>query len=171
MYKLRKFNMLFLTLTLVAGACLAQDTAKSEAQKLYKLDFVVKELAGGKTVNSRSYSMTVATPSRTNSEIRTGNQVPFQTSPGQWTQIDVGTNLDCREVKEVEAGLSLIITAQVTSMLEEPSTAASEHPIIRRNQWNSAVIVPTKKPTVIFSSDDLASKRQMQVELTATPIK
>jgi hypothetical protein len=32
------------------------------------------------------------------------------------------------------------------------------------------VIVPLKKPTVVFSSDDVASKRQMQLELTATPI-
>jgi hypothetical protein len=32
------------------------------------------------------------------------------------------------------------------------------------------VIVPVKKPTVIFVSDDMSSKRQMQLELTATPI-
>jgi hypothetical protein len=32
------------------------------------------------------------------------------------------------------------------------------------------VIVPLKKPTVIFSSDDLTTKHQMQLELTATPI-
>jgi hypothetical protein len=33
------------------------------------------------------------------------------------------------------------------------------------------VIVPVGKPTVIFSSDDVASKGQMQLELTASPIK
>jgi hypothetical protein len=43
-------------------------------------------------------------------------------------------------------------------------------PTIRQNRWVSTVAVPLKKPTVIFSSDDLTSKRQMQLELTATPI-
>jgi hypothetical protein len=43
-------------------------------------------------------------------------------------------------------------------------------PSIRSNSWSSVVIVPLKTPTLIFSSDDPASKRQMQLELTATPI-
>ena len=43
-------------------------------------------------------------------------------------------------------------------------------PMIRQNRWTSNVVVPLKKPTVIFSSDDLTTKHQMQLELTATPI-
>lgn len=171
MYRLKSFSTLLLALSLAAGACLAQDNDKSEPQKFYKLDFVVKELEGGRTVNSRSYSMTVATPSNGKSSIRTSSQVPFQTSPGQWTRSGIDTNLDCFQITEIPAGLSLTVVAQVDSMLEEPSTAESGHPILRHNEWNSAVILPIKKPTVIFSSDDVASKRQMQVELTATPIK
>jgi hypothetical protein len=38
-------------------------------------------------------------------------------------------------------------------------------------KWNAPVIVPLRKATVIFASDDPSSKRQMQLELTATPIK
>jgi hypothetical protein len=30
--------------------------------------------------------------------------------------------------------------------------------------------IPLKKPTVLFSSDNLDSKSQMQVEVTATPV-
>jgi hypothetical protein len=173
MYK--SFSTLFLALTLVAGTCLAQDNDKSEPQKYYKLDFMVKELDGGKTVNSRSYSMTVATPSRQKSEIRTNSRVFLQTNSGQGQtnvvqvqQYDLGTNFDCINIKEIAGGLSLSVTAQVNSILEEPGTV---QPIIRRNEWNSAVILPIQKPTVIFSSDDPGSKRQMQVELVAIPIK
>jgi hypothetical protein len=32
------------------------------------------------------------------------------------------------------------------------------------------VLVTLRKPTTIFSSDDIASKRKVQVELTATPL-
>ena len=158
-----------LALMLVAGACLAQDADKSELEKFFRLDFVVKELDAGKTVNSRSYFMIVGTPDKGVREIRTGNKVPFEVSTGNWTQIDVGTSFDCSRVKEVPDGLSLIVTAEVTSILENP-TAGPSHPIVRQNKWNSTVMVPLRKPTVIFSSDDVASKRQMQVELTATPI-
>jgi len=41
---------------------------------------------------------------------------------------------------------------------------------VRQNKWGSIVLVALRKPTVIFSSDDLTSKHQVQLELTATPI-
>jgi hypothetical protein len=157
-------------ITLIASACLAQDADKTEPQKFYRLDFLVKELEAGKTVNSRSYFMTVEVGAKQRSEFRTGSQIPFQSSPGTWQQVDVGTNFDCFEMKEVPAGLSLSLFAQVKSVLEQPSPGASEHPVIRQNSWRSTVVLPIKKPTIVFSSDDPASKRQMQVELTATPI-
>src|SRR6202020_2702384 len=115
----------------------------------------------GKTVNSRSYFMTVDVAAKQRSEFRTGSQVPFESSPGAWQQIDVGTNFDCSDMKEVPAGLSLSVFAQVKSILEPPSVGGSAHPIICQNNWRSTVILPIKKPTVIFSSDDPASKRQM----------
>jgi hypothetical protein len=43
-------------------------------------------------------------------------------------------------------------------------------PVIRQNRWSSNVVVPLKKPTLIFASDDATSKRQMQLELTAAPV-
>lgn len=169
MQKLSRSISLALALPLLAGACLAQDANRSEQQKFYRLDFVVKEVDAGKTVNSRSYFLTVATPAKQKSEIRTGNKVPFETSAGNWTQIDIGTSFDCFSAQEVPAGLSLVVVAEVSSILEN-SMGGPTHPILRQNRWNSTVIVPFRKPTVIFSSDDMDSKRQMQVELAATPI-
>jgi hypothetical protein len=173
MRKIRNFGAVLLALTMLAGTCLAQEADKSEPQKFYRLDFVVKELEGGKTINSRSYFMTVAIAPKQKSEIRTASHITFQLGPvnfQQVQQVEVGTNFDCSEMREVPAGVSLYVFAQVKSVLEEPSAGASKPPIIRESSWRSTVVLPLKKPTVIFSSDDPASKRQMQVELTATPI-
>ena len=167
MHKLKNFTTLLLALAMTAAACLAQDNDKSEPPKFYRLDFVVKELEGAKTVNSRSY-YTIGS-SHGKGEIRTGSRVPFESSPGQWQQIDVGTNFDCGPVKETQAGVWLYVIAEVSSLLDE--AAASAHPTTRNNKWLSEVTLPVGKATAIFSSDDVASKRQMVVELTATPIK
>ncbi|HEX4230676.1 MAG TPA: hypothetical protein VHZ07_18515 [Bryobacteraceae bacterium] len=171
MRKMKSCGAVFLALAMLAGACLAQNADKSEPQKFYRLDFLVKELEAGKTINSRSYFMTVATGPKQESQIRTGSRVPFQSSPGNWQQLNVGTSFDCIRIQETPLGLSIFVSASVESLLEQPSSAGeSQHPIIRENSWHSTVVLPLKKPTVIFSSDDPASKRQMQVELTATPI-
>jgi hypothetical protein len=44
------------------------------------------------------------------------------------------------------------------------------HPTVRQNVWQSDVVVPLKKPTLLFASENLDAKTQMQVEVTATPI-
>jgi hypothetical protein len=168
MINLRDWCVRFLALTLLAGTCFAQNP---ELPKFYKLDFVVKEVEAAKVMNARSYSMTVSTdPPGVHSSMRTGSRVPFGNT-GQVTFLDVGVNIDCSSVKAEQDQLSLTVTAEISSILQESTTPTGAHPIIRQNKWTSSVIVPIKKPTVIFSSDDATSKRQMQLELTATPIK
>ncbi|MGA8027576.1 MAG: hypothetical protein WB992_10540 [Bryobacteraceae bacterium] len=167
MHRIKQSGGLVLALMFLAGACLAQDKPDQEPHRFYRLDFLVKELDGGKVLNSRVYSMQVATEGGDNS-IRTVSKIPFATSPGSWTQIDVGTNIDCSNIREVQGELSLKISAEVSSVLEDPSN--SGRPIIRQNQWRSFVLLKLKKPTVVFSSDDVSSKRQMQLEVTATPV-
>jgi hypothetical protein len=63
----------------------------------------------------------------------------------------------------------MLVSADLSTV--QPSEAPNTPPIIRQNRWGSHVLVPLKKPTVIFSSDDLTTKRQMQLEVTATPIR
>ena len=82
--------------------------------------------------------------------------------------IELGVNIDCINVEEVDGELSMHLTTEVTSALTDPATTP---PVIRTNRWSATVVLPVKKPTVVFSSDDLTTKRQMQAELTATPIK
>ncbi len=164
MQKTKKWLLPLLGLAF-AGAALAQT---AEPAKFYKLDFAVKELEGGKVVNSRSYSTMISPQAGDRSTIRTGSRVPVTGSDGKVTYIDLGVNIDCSNLKEVQSDLTVFVTADISSALD-PSTAPT--PVIRQNRWSSNVSVPLKKPTVIFSSDDVSSKRQLQLELTATPVK
>lgn len=155
-----------LILALTAGACLAQTET---AAKFYKLDFILKELDGSKTLSSRSYSLTASTdPHSSRSSLRTGSKVPV-TAGSSFSYIDVGVSIDCWNVKETAGGLSMSVTADVSSVPPEPAPAQAV-PVVRQNRWGSDVVVPLKKPTVIFSSDDLTTKHVMQLEVTATAL-
>jgi len=155
----------------MACACLAQSGSPSaEATKFYRLDFVVKELESGKVVNARTYSTSASTRENWACSVRTGNKVPIPTIQGpgtpQYTYIDVGVNVDCKGLREADGQLALTLTAEISS-----AVTATQPPMIRQTKWNADVIVPLKKPTTIFTSDDVTGKGQMQMELTATPIK
>ena len=146
----------------------AQDTEKPQTTvkvekpepKFYKLDFVLKEVDGPRVVNSRSYSTYAATdalPSmiRANIKMQDGREV--------------GIRIDARSLRQVQNQLGLNLTTDVSGLPQESSTE-SAHPILRAYLWSSEVLVPIRKPTMVFSSDSTSSKTQMQVELTATPI-
>ena len=144
--------------------------------KFYKLEFVLKEVEAGKVLNARSYSMTLAAGLKDSASIRAGSKVVVNTGSmqgqGSYQYIDVGVSIDCYVIREVQPDLSLFVKAEISSMPSAPAVPATTTapPNVRMNRWSSPIIVPLKKPTLIFSSDDLASKRQMQLELTATPI-
>lgn len=139
-------------------------------KKYYELMFVVRELEADRVMNSRSYS-TIARDGVKNS-IRAGEKVPFASTTGgstQWQMIDVGVNIDCMDLQQVGDNLGLRVAADISSVPEGQSS--SQTPIIRTNRWDSIVLVPMKRPTVLFSSDDPASKRKMQLQLTVEPIR
>ena len=164
-----KLGIVFLSTIVMAGACLAQSTA--EELKYYRLDFVVKELESGKVINARSYSTTVSTGGTGASVIRSGNKVPISTGgagPGSLTYLDIGVNIDSRAAREIQEQLALNVSAEISSIATEPP---SNPPLVRQTKWESNVIVSLRKPTTVFSSDDPTLKRQLQLELTAIPIK
>ena len=161
---------------LIAVSCFAEDKTPP---RFYRLDFVVKELEGGKVLNARTYSAMASTgelpPPLGNRacSIRTGSKVPIPTvagGPGQFTYLDLGVSIDCYEIKEELPALALRVEADISSAVQESSPGSPTPPVIRQNKWTSGVLVFIKKPTVLFSSDDVSGKHQMQLELTATPI-
>ncbi|MBV9158024.1 MAG: hypothetical protein JO097_17295 [Acidobacteriaceae bacterium] len=136
----------------------------------YQLVFVVQEVENERVINTRSYSMIVHGTER--SSIRAGQKVPFSTTSGtstQWQQIDIGVNIDCRKLEVIRNKASVDIKAEISSLMEN-SKPDNPVPMIRQNQWESTVEVPLKQPSILFSSDDPASKRSMRLQLTVTPI-
>lgn len=171
-------------LAMASDAGFAQAPEKSaEAQKFYKLEFTIKEVEAGKILNSRSYSVIAMQDATTNRvSIRAGTKVPVSVGPvnagvgGTFQFIDVGVNIDCYTKGEVDGRLSLSVNADISSAPtagETPSQlpgGAIAPPSVRQNRWVSVVTIPLRKPTLVFASDDLTSKRQMQMDITATPI-
>jgi hypothetical protein len=156
-------------ITMALAAALALAGADSEPVTFYKLDFTVKEMEAGKTLDSHSYSVRIPAIGMPAS-IRAGNKIPLVAPNGtDFTYLEVGTNFDLRHFKEVAGEVSVEVAAEVSGI---PSgTEKSSKPIIRQNKWNSTVSARLGKPTMIFSSDDQSSKRQTVVEMTATPVR
>lgn len=155
-----------MVLALAAGACLGDDAP----EKFYKLEFVVKEVDGAKVLNSRNYSMVVAAGNRHNA-IRVGSQVKWTENFHNSIQnlaTDIGVSIDAEAVKEIENRLTLFVTVDLSTVQGDSASGAA--PVIRHNKWSSTVAVPFKKPTVVFASDALNTKSQMQFEITAVPL-
>jgi hypothetical protein len=187
-----KTNATMLSLLVLAAPAwmMAQDTPGSEVTKpqdhFYNLNLTVAESdSAGKVTNTRSYTALIETTSDSNSipqQIRTGSRIPIATaSEGkdgaadheatQFQYIDLGVNFDVRHVKEVGEKLSFSLQTEVSSLSATPATGlVAGEPVIRQNKWNSNVLIPLNKATVVYSADDLEDKGKMQVELTATRI-
>lgn len=149
--------------------------AENLPKKFYQLSFVVQELENERVINSRSYSV-IMSNDKPGSSIRAGEKVPFSSTSGtstQWQQIDVGVNIDCSRLEELGNAVSLSVKASMSSVMEAhgENSPPSSLPIIRNNQWESSVVLPLKQPTILFASDDPASKRKMQLQLTVTTIR
>jgi hypothetical protein len=174
MLETRNLWAAFLISAMMAGTCLAQsEKNKDEPRKSYRLDFVVKEIADAKVINSRSYSTIIST-GHSRESMRTGSKVPRQTGnpANPYEYVEVGVNIDSGEAREVENQLALTVAVEVTNVAPgQTAGSGSLPPLLRENKWQSDALVPLRKPTVIFSSDDPTSTHKMQVELTATPIR
>lgn len=141
--------------------------APTSEKKFYRLDFTVRELDGDKIVNSRSYFTMFATEHQ-RARIRAGSRVPMKFGIST-ENIDVGVDIDASEGRELNSELALWIVADVSSVAAGSETATTP-PVTRHNRWESPVILPLRRSTTLFSSDDPASKHKMQLALTATPI-
>ena len=152
-------------IALLLACCLA--ASAQETPKIFRLDFVVKELDDNKLVSAKTYSTFMSTDERQKGAlIRTGNKVSYSPSPGNTNFYDVGINIDCQKLQEVNGQLVVLVQAEITSL-----PAGEALPLIRQNRWNASAVIPVGKASTLFSSDDQNSKRKMQLELTATPVK
>ncbi len=151
----------------------ATQAETGQDERTFQLTFTARELdENGKVVNSRKYVTTAATgPSKNGGggNIRTGAKIPVQTSgAGNFTYMDVGANFDVSRVRVVKGNrLAMQVSADISSL--DSTGRTDSNPVIRQNRWMGEVEVPIGGRKVFFSSDDLASKKSMQIELAVTP--
>ncbi len=163
-------------------AAAEDDKAKSNSPAkplhAYRVDFSITELAEGKKVNTRHYSM--VTNSGPWSTLKIGTRVPVATGSyrnsttealvnTQFQYLDVGTSIDC-EVNEQGEDLSLDVRSDFSNL----SSAEEQHsaqPIIRQIKINGRTITSPGKSVVIGAVDDPTSNRQYQVEAVVTKLK
>jgi hypothetical protein len=143
------------------------EEGKGESWKFYKLDFVVRELEGGKTLSMRNY--TLITKSGDWQQLRVGTRVPITAEENKVQYTDVGLSVDCR-IMEGPSGEALVTKAEITSFASrEPEKSAT--PVMRHVQMNTSAPITPGKPVVISGVDELNTNHRFQLEVTATELK
>jgi len=132
----------------------------------YRLDFSVRELEEGKTINTRQYSLNLNADDP--NEIKIGTRVPVESGQGQYQYIDVGTSIWCR-IGERSDGIPVSVKAEISNFAIPDHE--SGHPVIRQLKINASTLALLGKPMIIGSVDDPNSKRQFQLEVTVTKLK
>jgi len=84
--------------------------------------------------------------------------------------IDVGTNISARLVETADA-LQLEVRADLSNFAAPDQQRPAAMPLLRQLRINGTTIVTSGKPMVIGAVDDPNSKRQYQLEVTATKLR
>ena len=145
------------------------EAPKSDPTHFYRLEFVVKELDQSKLLSQRTYTMGIAAAGAT--ERREWWSLRAGTKLGVRNQyVDVGFNVDVRG-DEVGGGmLQLRIKADLSSIPPD-APSGDAMPPIRQIRIEEAALVPLNHPTIVFTGEDLTSRHQFQLEVTAVPQK
>ena len=146
-----------------------KEAATTEQKPLvaYRIEFNVREIEGGKRLNSRNYMMVVKDDDW--GKIRVGNKVPYQAGDSyQFT--DVRMNIDCRP-RERNDSVALSIAVDFSSMAPTPETAPKAPPVFRTERTEVDPVVTPGKPMLVASIDDVTSNRRYEIEVTATKVK
>jgi hypothetical protein len=188
---MRKINAVliaFIAMSFCCGVGLAQEKAKdgsaqgsADAQAAkdeiqpFRLDFSFNEIEDGKKVNTRHYS-TDLTEESGNQVVKIGTRVPVAVSgPSgdyknvQYQYIDVGTTINSG-LRKVGGDLRLHVDSEISNLdtTDEPSKIA---PIVRQIKIEGTTLLVLGKPILIGTADDPNSKRQFQLEVTATRLR
>lgn len=144
--------------------------AQAGPDHIYRLDYVIAELEGGKRAEARDYSMVVENgrPGR----IRIGTRVPIATGTSkegvtQWQYMDVGVNIDAQAWNRTDTAVRLQTKIETTSVVAH---AGGSQPTTRQFRTENDTMVPFGKSTTLFTVDEPNSKRSFQVQVTVTRV-
>lgn len=163
------------------GKVSAQDpgTAKASAESpksghAYRLDFLVSEIEEGKKINSRQYSMNL-NPGDAH-DIRIGTRVPFEQKQGEYTYLDVGTNIWCQlrdrsDLTWLGDDVSLSVRSDISNFALPEQQRQNDRPLLRQLKIDASTVAALGKSVVLGSVDDPNSKRQFQLEVTVSKLR
>jgi hypothetical protein len=134
----------------------------------YRLDFSINELENGKKVNTRQYSMNLN--SGDGNQVKIGTRVPVESEQGKFTYMDVGTMIFCK-IQERSDGVGLEVRSDISNFALPEQVGKSSQPIVRSFLISASTVAAPGKPMVVGSVDDPNSKRQFQLEVTATKLR
>jgi len=141
--------------------------APEKSASAYRLDFTLNEIEDGKKINARQYSIDLNAGDA--NDLKIGTRVPVEGKQGEMQYIDVGTRIWSR-VKETANGVALEVRSEISNFAS-PDQASHSMPLLRQMQINASTVTIPGRPTVIGSVDDPNSRRQFQLEVTATKLK
>jgi len=150
-------------------------TKAPDAEKqAYRIDFSVNEMEDGKRINSRQYSMNLNAGDT--SEIKIGTRVPIEEKAGEFSYLDVGTSIWCRlRDRNNDAWLGnavlLSVGSEISNFAVPDQQGQNVRPLLRQLKLAASTAAQLGKPTVVGSMDDPNSKRQFQLEVTATKLR
>ena len=146
-----------------------QGESQERSSSAYRLDFIINEIEDGKKINARQYTMNLNAGDA--NSIKIGTRVPVEAKHGEFQYIDVGTSIWSR-VRERENGLAVEVRAEISNFaIPDQANRSNSMPLLRQMQINGSTIALLGKPIVVGGVDDPNSKRQFQLEVTATKLK
>jgi 3D (Asp-Asp-Asp) domain-containing protein len=146
-----------------------QAESQERSASAYRLDFTINEIEDGKKINARQYTMNLNAGDA--NSIKIGTRVPVEAKQGEFQYIDVGTSIWSR-VKERDNGLAIEVRAEISNFaIPDQANRNNSMPLLRQMQINASTVAIPGRPMVIGSVDDPNSKRQFQLEVTATKLK
>jgi hypothetical protein len=167
-------------ITVVLGLLLCSGTPRSWTQEsgaarppaaqatAYRLDLSINELDDGKKINMRHYSMNLTDDSGTK-ELKIGTRVPVEPEQGKFQYLDLGTYISAKMYMN-QSSLTLDVRVEVSS-LASADQATRGQPLVRQMVLSGRTLVVPDRAMVIGSVDDPNSKREFQLDVTATKIK
>jgi len=145
------------------------------AGRLYiKLSFTLSELdEHGKVINTRRFEgITYAHPQGHDNEasISMRDRVALLGKDGRVSQYaDLNSKISYSHVYVIDENhVALSVQGSMESLLP---TDDAEHPVTRTNEWAGNILMPIGERKAIFSSDDLASKHTLQLDLLVTRVR
>ena len=143
----------------------------------YRLDFSFYELADGKKINTRHYTLDLTAGG--GNEIKIGTRVPVSTGRNgsdpsfQYQYLDIGTSIWANLAVLGGGDLRLDVRSDVSNLdlTSDHDRTLETPPIVRQIKINGSTLLVIGKPILIGSMDDPNSNREFQLEVTATKLR